>query len=254
MKQWVFCYGSNSIAQLRGRVGNNDVQGRPAHVVGWARIFCLESKMWGGSVASLAKVHEQDQDGEDSIITFGSIVELNSDELKRLDKFEGGYSQAKMIVRVGHCTKTFDQVEAIAYISNDPQWKGFPGQQYLTAIHLMLSEQYPKGHPSLSHIDIFGLPTGKNRPIKLKRHEHPTKDELGLESLVVWANSRRSTPWEMPRTIEHVRKVLSKRGISKPAHLRVFLENPGNVHGLIDDILDKEGIAAFEQVLNIKSK
>jgi hypothetical protein len=37
----VFNYGSNSTAQLAGRVGNPDLRTRPAYVKDFARVFCM---------------------------------------------------------------------------------------------------------------------------------------------------------------------------------------------------------------------
>ena len=62
-----------------------------AHLVDYARVFCLSSRGWGGGgVASLAPCH--------GVTTQGSVARLTEAELARLDGFEGGYRKERVTV------------------------------------------------------------------------------------------------------------------------------------------------------------
>jgi len=79
----VFSYGSNSTAQLRGRLANPALATVKACAPGFARVFCLRSRGWGGGgVASLAPT------GEPGAAARGAVVRLTTAELARLDEFE----------------------------------------------------------------------------------------------------------------------------------------------------------------------
>lgn len=79
----VFSFGSNSVKQLRGRVGNPDILSKEARAKGWQRIFAGAHKNWNfGGVASMHPC-------EGDCVTYGAVVWLNDEELARLDVFEG---------------------------------------------------------------------------------------------------------------------------------------------------------------------
>jgi gamma-glutamylcyclotransferase (GGCT)/AIG2-like uncharacterized protein YtfP len=105
------------------------------------RIFCMHSRNWGGSVASLVP-HKGG-------MVRGLVVSLNAEQLELLDEFEHGYTKTKMIATLGgadgsrtehlHRCRTED---VIAYIAKNSSWTGPPSESYLTAIHLMLREHW----------------------------------------------------------------------------------------------------------------
>lgn len=81
-KIFVFCYGSNNIRQLRDRCQNPELKALPAILHDYVRIFAGSSRRWdNGAVASVYPK----QGGK----VYGSVVELSTDEVKRLDYFEG---------------------------------------------------------------------------------------------------------------------------------------------------------------------
>ncbi|MEL7489063.1 MAG: hypothetical protein AAGJ87_17850, partial [Pseudomonadota bacterium] len=51
----VFSYGSNSSAQLAGRLGAPRSPAAAASLPGWERVFVGFSALWGGAVASVAR-------------------------------------------------------------------------------------------------------------------------------------------------------------------------------------------------------
>ena len=115
----VFSYGSNSTNQLRARVETPALESRPATAEGYCRVFCLKSGGWGdGGVASLAP--------SPGAAVRGAVVELDPDQLARLDVYEGGYRKVPLLVTVGNAGSaaaaagseaTPRTVEAISYIA-----------------------------------------------------------------------------------------------------------------------------------------
>jgi len=141
----VFSYGSNSTAQLRARVGNLQLQSRPAHLPNFARVFCLRSPGWGGGgVASIAPAEGR--------TVYGAVVELSDDEKLALDGYEGGY-RSHGLDPAGWTTVSVVEAdgqvrEAVAYVAGSgagsytQPMAAPPTEQYLTAIHCMLREHW----------------------------------------------------------------------------------------------------------------
>ena len=78
-----FCYGSNSVAQLRERCQNETLVAEAATLPGFRRIFAGSSQKWFGvGVASLAAA-------KGVAACIGSIVRLSVAELDLLDRHEG---------------------------------------------------------------------------------------------------------------------------------------------------------------------
>ena len=133
-KRFVFSYGSNSAAQLEGRLGPLAAPPRAATLRGWRRVFTGHSETWGGGVASLCRATER-------CVVQGTATALTDAQLSTLDGYEAAY--AKETVRVeladergGEC----ECLECIVYISLDPSWQGPPSEMYIAAIHGMLRE------------------------------------------------------------------------------------------------------------------
>jgi hypothetical protein len=213
----VFSYGSNGTAQLRARVQNPALQSVPARVEGYARIFCLRSRGWGGSgVASLAPC--------EGVTTYGAVVGLSLEELQRLDSFEGGYEKQRMRALVG---KAGVAVEVVAYIACNPTWRQPPNEPYLCAIHAMLREHWSMEGEA---IDVRSCqPDGNVRTHS--RWIHPGAAWLSLPALVVEANTRKHTPWEMPATIQQVQKKLAVAGVRSSTDLADALMQPPSQTG-----------------------
>mmetsp|Transcript_4258 Transcript_4258/g.7451 ORF Transcript_4258/g.7451 Transcript_4258/m.7451 type:complete len:250 (-) Transcript_4258:153-902(-) len=231
----VFSYGSNSLTQLRGRVGNPKVVGRPARLHGWVRLFCLNSPGWQGAVASLEETKEEDH------VTYGTVVELTDDELAILDKYEGGYEKANVQVHVGLGDEQDAPETAIAYLARMKHWQGMPSEQYLTAIRLMLSEMYPDNHPALKDLDAFGVIQGVEKPVLIHQHVHPPPHSLKLRSLLVLVNAKRTLPWTMPKATQEIEEQLAQVGVHSTAHLYAALHR-----GDLNKVLTQAGHEAFD--------
>lgn len=139
---YIFCYGSNSLEQLKERVLNSNLEAKKAYLPGYIRIFAGYSKKWGGGVASLKKVN-------DNNVTKGSIVFLNENELSKLDKYEGALKDATPYGRVNNIyyrkemivkDENHNSIECVAYIKNNEQWVKPPSDSYLEAIKKNLSQ------------------------------------------------------------------------------------------------------------------
>lgn len=127
----LFCYGSNNTQQLSERVGakQGKLTAEPGWIKGYTRIFAGYSAYWKGGVATIHpspkhKVH-------------GSVVELTASQLKKLDKYELGYSRKKIQVVLGSDSSV---EECFVYIRDDSEYRKPPSNEYLAAIKKMLTE------------------------------------------------------------------------------------------------------------------
>ena len=77
-----FCYGSNSVTQLKQRVQNDQLVAHPAFAPGWRRVFAGDSSKWGGGgTASILPAP-----GAADARVNGSVVYLTMAEFDRLDR------------------------------------------------------------------------------------------------------------------------------------------------------------------------
>jgi hypothetical protein len=115
----------------------------------WDRVFCYRSERWGNTgVASLAPSADS--------YTLGAAALLTDKELAYLDAFEiPAYRRQHISITVLQKDGEEISVTAIAYIAIHPLWLAPPSEQYLTAIHFMLREQWGHIHPRLD-ISIKG--------------------------------------------------------------------------------------------------
>ena len=143
----IFCYGSNSNAQLRERVQNDSLVSYPSVLHGYHRFFAGNSIAWGGGgVASVVP--------KPGGRCMGTVVYLSSQEIERLDRFEGiregndpfsEDSTANVYRRqwVDVTINDSDVIKAIAYIRNRSDWEDYPSDKYLSACYRHLSEFWP---------------------------------------------------------------------------------------------------------------
>ena len=142
-----FCFGSNSVAQLRERCQNDALVAEAATLPGYHRIFAGSSAKWGGGgVASLVAAK--------GAACIGSIVRLSAAELDLLDRHEGiptgsdPFSGAppnryrRQLVSVALADG--QPLEAVAYIRNKHEWEAYPSEAYLSACHCNLSPFWPQ--------------------------------------------------------------------------------------------------------------
>lgn len=213
---WVFSYGSNSAVQLRGRVKNPSLVAYPAIALNWERMFCWNAGVWGyGGVGTLGKC--------ECARTYGAAVRLNAEELSLLDSFElPRYERVELEAFI-----TLEDGEirttSFVYISVDPTWHVPPTEQYLTAIHLMLREQFP-GNDDVLKIDVKGLFNETSKSHHVYTWNHPGSHSLTLASMCVEVNALRSgESWVMPRTINTILKKLAAIDIHSASQFAVCL-------------------------------
>jgi len=193
-KQLVFSFGSNSRAQLRGRVGNSSLFSRPAKLEGYERTFCLASGGWGGG--GVATIAPSTHGG--SIL--GSVVAFDDEELEILDIFEGGYRRHEFEIMLGKSKE-----KAIAYVagSGSPSFTlsmiAEPSEEYLCAIHGMLGEHWPIDENHVHEIKSFE----DGQIVHVGQFEFILPPRT-IESLIVLWNLKRSSPWTMPSQIPEI--------------------------------------------------
>jgi len=171
---------------------------------------------------------------------YGAVVELSDDEKLALDSYEGGYrshgldpaewTSVNVIERDGAVK------EAVVYVAGSGD-DGYtlpmsvePSEQYLTAIHCMLREHWDMSEETIDVCSYCAseVPPSVSDPIVCWRH--PGAMALSLEALCVEISTRRSTPWEMPRTIHEVMEKLVGVGVRSTVELAGVLRVPGRLN------------------------
>ena len=121
----LFSYGSNSLDQLKERLGRKP-KGTAAWLPGYRRVYRGYSRRWGGGVASLKPQHGR--------ITYGYLSHLDPDEIAILDEYEGVASGNYKHVFVSVRTDADDgPIEALAYVSTSRE-ENNPTRAYLEAV------------------------------------------------------------------------------------------------------------------------
>jgi hypothetical protein len=134
---YLFCYGSNSIEQIKERLNINcDIQYFPAYINNYTRIFAGKSKKWdNGGVASIYPFN--------NCKVYGIVIILNDIELQKLDEFEGGYKRKFLKGFIQNLTLKKNKKELFqVYIKENILFKEFPSNNYLKAINKMLNDRH----------------------------------------------------------------------------------------------------------------
>jgi hypothetical protein len=160
-KKWVFCYGSNGLAQLKRRVKHKGPwEFRPVVLPKHARIFSASSKGWNGAIASIWP--------DEKSKVYGMVVKMNAAEIALLDKYEGTHIENWYIQETVYPLDalTGDKYTAMAYINQDIEFIEPPSIEYLQAIeeNLKLSGLTKKQVGDSLKINIID-----NNTIKLKK-------------------------------------------------------------------------------------
>ena len=143
---YLFCYGSNSLNQLKKRLNKKILKSEKAYLPNYLRIFSGHSNKWNGGTASIIDVNE-------NYYVKGSIVELNDFDLNKLDKFEGAnkdpnpYSRVNNIYRrkyVNVIDSNGNKIQSITYIKNNHNWMSYPSEEYLRAVKENIQEYWPE--------------------------------------------------------------------------------------------------------------
>lgn len=170
----------------------------------------------------------------------GAAALLSATELEYLDTFElPAYDRVNIDIIVSEDGEELS-VKAVAYLAVQPKWIAPPSEQYLTAIHYMLREQWAHIHPNLN-IVIKGIinPQGSSADyhdiVTISEWVYPGPHLLSLPALCVEVNARMppSKTWVMPITITEIMKEFESIGIQSTAQLAVRLHGPnaGRIFG-----------------------
>ena len=139
---YLFCYGSNSISQLKERLKKDNLIVKKAYLTNHLRIFAGNSTRWKGGVASIIPAHENN-------IVKGSMVYLYESDLIKLDKYEGAHKDESPFSRINNIyrrkyIKIFDEknneISAITYVKNNQNWLHYPSSEYLDALKKNIGE------------------------------------------------------------------------------------------------------------------
>jgi hypothetical protein len=246
-KWCIFSYGSNSITQLRARVENNKLTAIPAVCNNFSRCFCYKSAKWGGGgVATICPCPNSS--------VRGACVFLTNLEKERLDQYEGGYRMEEVEVII-NCT---ENIRAFAYVAGLTKDKGGytlpmtaePSEEYLTAIHVMLREQWNMEGETIA---IRTYNSNDNTVTLVKEYKHPTSIlELSLEALCVEINTYKHSPWKMPasikKNVELLSMVIPKSEKDKYDSRRLYGYQLAPYFTLLESLLDGDSYQALKQI------
>eukprot|EP00943_MAST-04B_sp_MAST-4B-sp1_P001316 g1316.t1 len=253
-KWCIFSYGSNSITQLRARVENNKLTAMPAICNNFARCFCYRSTNWGGGgVATICPCPNSS--------VHGACVFLTNLEKERLDQYEGGYRMEEVEVNINYT----ENIRAFAYVAGVTKDKGGytlpmtaePSEEYLTAIHVMLREQWDMEGETIT---IRTYNPNDNTVTLVKEYKHPTSSilELSLEALCVEINTYKHSPWKMPasikKNVEILSSVIPKNVKDKNDSRRLCGYQLAPYFTLLETLLDGDSYQALKQIFkqNVK--
>lgn len=191
-----FGFGSNSVRQLRGRLGDQTLAGYPARIHNQGLAFGGPNKSWA---------HDEDSqvcgtatlvplDGE---VALGTLCYLTDAQMETLDGFEGVpfvYNRAKFdgeVLQGGEWIK----LPVVAYIRQKNDWYP-PSEAYRCAVLRNLRGSFPQLH-TLVIRDCNGEVRSS--------WQHPGFAQLGLGAFLFELGVRRQEPWMLPSRIGQVK-------------------------------------------------
>ena len=125
----LFCYGSNSIKQIKERINQNEIQFKNAYLNNHVRIFGGKSIKWDdGAVASIYPLSGKK--------VYGIAVTLNDIELQKLIEFEKGYSLIQKDIIIKNKV-----VNAFVFVKDKIKFSKSPSDSYMNAINDMLNDR-----------------------------------------------------------------------------------------------------------------
>lgn len=131
--KYLFCYGSNSIEQIKERLNiERDIVYHAAFINNYTRIFCGISKKWdNGGISSIYPLLENK--------VFGISVYLSEDEIKRLDEHESGYTRMQLEGNIQYLINKKSKKKIFeVYIKNNNNFRQLPSENYMKAILKMI--------------------------------------------------------------------------------------------------------------------
>lgn len=132
-KKCLFCYGSNSVEQIKDRLNiNRKISYSAAYIDNYTRIFCGISKKWDNS--GIASIYPMSGNK-----VYGIIVYLTEEEINKLDEHEGGYTRTQIEGRIQNLTTRKTKKELFeVYIKNNHNFRRMPSENYMKAILKMI--------------------------------------------------------------------------------------------------------------------
>lgn len=126
----LFCYGSNSIKQLKERLEiEENLSFQKAYIKDYVRIFCGFSKKWKGSVCSIFPLKGKN--------VYGILVKVNIEDLEKISKFEKGYHLEIKDVNI----EKKKSIKSFFFIKDDIKFNNIPSNEYMIAINDMLNDR-----------------------------------------------------------------------------------------------------------------
>jgi len=189
---YLFCYGSNSIDQIKQRLNIVDnIEYFPSHINNYCRIFGGFSKKWNGGVSSIYPSLSKK--------VYGITVRLTIKQLEELDNFENGYSKKMIQVYFENDKKYYD---TYVYIKDNIIFKSFPSNTYLEAINSMLNDRYPKSLKNTNRKIIIRIIKNKDLMNLSKDSEDKELFSVGVikQNILILGN------WTKEKYIKHINK------------------------------------------------
>jgi len=206
----VFGFGSNSVRQLRGRVGDENLMGYPARIRGQVLAFCGPNRSW--AYDKLRCVGTATLIPDEHCAALGTVVFLTEEQIKVLDSYEGVpfvYQQKQFEAEVFR-SKTWHSLPVMAYVRVDSQEWYEPSEAYCCAILRNLGGSFP-GITKLSLRTTEGVLKSEWR--------HPGFKQLGVCAFLFEVGIRKKMPWQMPRGLFEIQQYFNERQILRPSHV-----------------------------------
>ena len=160
--EYLFCYGSNSINQLKERLlESGDIEYHPARIKNYCRIFAGFSKKWFGGIATIVPLKNN--------YVYGITVKITPKQLSMLDFYEKGYTRNIIKVYFEDIQKNYN---VYVYIKDNTKFMELPSAKYMESINTMLSDRYPFS------------PNNLTRKIKIRKYSNKT-DVTDEEKIIV---------------------------------------------------------------------
>ena len=126
----LFSYGANSIKKIKERINkDDDIFFTKAYIDNHVRIFSGKSNRWNnGAISSILYSNGNK--------VYGIALELNENELSKLNNFEKGYHLEEKDVIIKNKV-----VKCHVYIKDNNDYHTLPSSSYLLAINDMLNDR-----------------------------------------------------------------------------------------------------------------
>ena len=209
----VFSYGSNSVAQLRGRLLDESLQGHASFIPGMDLAFCGPNKGWAhasGQESCGTATLEKRAEG----VAYGSVVFLSEEQLLQLDKFEGApavYQRREEQAFVWQ-DREWRSMNVLCYVKANSTCYDTPTEAYRCAVLRNLRGSFQ---------DIDSIQVSMSPQVVWT---HPGYHRLGIPAFLFEVGVRMRPPWKMPRAISDHMAQLQKHFGREPKSLHEVVE------------------------------